>query len=87
VEAQLDQLGDAEMPVDVWVDADGLPRRLQIDLGGMVAAMGLDGGSAVMTIEFFDYGVPVDIEVPSPDEVTPITEVLGGLGGAFGAGS
>ena len=25
-----------------------------------------------MTMELFDYGEPVDIEIPSADEVTPV---------------
>ena len=32
-----------------------------------------------MTMELFDYGQPVDIEVPSADEVTPLTDGLGDL--------
>jgi hypothetical protein len=31
-------------------------------------------------MDFYDYGVPVDIQVPSPDDVTP-------LAGAFGLGA
>jgi len=85
VEAQLGQLGEGTIPLDVWVDADGLPRRMEIDMGEMFSSMGLGAEtSAVMTMEYFDYGQPVDIQVPSPDEVTPISEVLGGLGGLGG---
>ena len=34
-----------------------------------------------MTMELFDYGEPVDIVIPSADEVTPFSEVMGGFGG------
>lgn len=88
LEAQLDQLGagDADIPVEVWVDADGLPRRMTMGFDGLLATAGLgDGASVEISMEFFDYGDPVEIEVPSPDEVTPFTEVLGGFADAFGA--
>jgi hypothetical protein len=85
LEAQLDQLGarDAEVPVEVWVDADGLPRRFALLLDDFAAAPSYEAGMT-MTIDLFDYGEPVDIEVPSPDEVTPFGDVLGGFGSAFG---
>ena len=75
------------MPVDVWIDGDGLPRRMTVDMGATFgsASAGEDAG-ATMTIELFDYGQPVDIEIPSADEVTPFSEVMGGLGG-FGSAS
>jgi hypothetical protein len=80
LEAQLEQLGQGTIPVDVWVDADGLPRRMAMDMGGLLSSMGSDGeASAVMTMEFFDYGEPVDIQVPSPDEVSSFSDLLGGL--------
>jgi hypothetical protein len=86
VEAQLDKLGDGSMPLDVWVDADGLPRRVQLDMGGVLATAGLGGEpTALMTMELFDYGQPVDIQVPSPDEVQAFTDLLGGLGDVFGS--
>lgn len=83
LEAQLEQLGDAEVTMDVWVDGDGLLRRMEMDMGEMLAAMGT-GGAATMTMELFDYGAPVDIQLPSPDEVTPLREVIVGAGGLFG---
>ncbi len=88
IEAQLGQLGAAEIAVDAWIDGDGLPRRLRMDMGSMFGALGLGAGTdAVMTMDFFDYGVPVDIRVPSPDEVTPFTDVMGTLGGMAGDGA
>ncbi|MEQ1786182.1 MAG: hypothetical protein ABL966_03945 [Acidimicrobiales bacterium] len=91
LEAQLEQLGSLDgtaVPVDVWIDGDGLPRRVQMDMAQMFAALGAgDDAVATMTMELFAFGDPVEIEVPSPDEVTPFTDVMGGLG-TFGlAGS
>jgi hypothetical protein len=50
----------AAPPVDVWVDADGVIRRMEIRLGGGVRP----GGQVVITVELFDVGEPVDITPP-----------------------
>jgi hypothetical protein len=83
LQAMLDELGSdvATIPVDVWVDGDGLARRLVMDFGDLAAqAMGVDG-SATVTLELFDYGEDVTIEIPDPSEVTPIGGLLGAFGG------
>jgi hypothetical protein len=89
VQATLEQLGDldtAEIPVDIWIDGDDLPRRMQIDLGGAFAGLVGQDAAMTMTMEMFGYGEPVDIEIPSAAEVTPFSEIMGGLGG-FGDAS
>lgn len=48
-------------PVDVWIDDDGLVRRIELD------ADELPG-----TIEFFDFGVEVEIEAPPAGEVQEV---------------
>jgi hypothetical protein len=75
-----DDLDDVDIEVDVWIDRDELPRRLAMDMGSMFDAAGLGGGEMRMTLEMFDWGDPVDIEVPPAGEVTPFSEALGGLG-------
>lgn len=71
----------AEIPIDVWIDGDGLARRMVMDLDDVAAqAMG-SGGTATMTIEFFDYGEVVEIEIPPAEDIRPLSEVLGDLGG------
>jgi LppX_LprAFG lipoprotein len=87
LEAQLEQVraaGDATIPVDVWIDEDDLPRRMRMDMAGMLGALTGDDATATVTIEMFDFGEPVDIAVPAPDEVTPFTEVMGAIGEGFG---
>lgn len=86
LEAQLDGFGTdgVTLPVEVWIDDDGLPRRMSIDLAG-VAEMANElgpGGRASMTIEFFDYGDDITIELPDPADTTAFGDVLGGFGGA-----
>jgi hypothetical protein len=91
--AAFEQLGDAgdldgmEMVIDIWIDDEGLPRRQQMDMGSMLGSMGLGDAAATVTIDYFAYGEPVDIVIPSPDEVTPFTDLMGDVGGMFGESS
>lgn len=88
LERQLGGFGDglSEVPVEVWVDGDGLPRRLVMDVTDVAASQAGSPSSATLTLEVFDYGDEVAIDVPAVGDTTPIGEVLGGLGalGAFG---
>jgi hypothetical protein len=56
--------GLASMIGDVWLDGDGLPRRLRIERSGYVN-----------TWEYFDYGVDARIALPAPAEVMTSAEL------------
>ena len=72
------QSGLTEMPVDVWVDGDGLLRRMVMNMGfGLPDSAG--SVSMLMTMDLFDFGVDVDVEAPSADKVVDFSE-LAGLG-------
>jgi LppX_LprAFG lipoprotein len=47
------------MTYDVWVDEDNLPRQMQFDMMG-----------TRMDLDFSKWGEPVDIEAPSPSEIS-----------------
>ena len=87
VEEQLGASG-ATIPVDVWIDADGLVRRMRLEMsGGAFGGMG-GSGSVVVTTELRDLGQPVAIQVPGPEEVSPLDlgATLRSLGRAGGSG-
>ncbi len=60
--------------VDVWVNPDGLPARLSLD----ITADGVKGAMN-MTSELLEYDVPVDVEAPPSGEVAEPGD-LGGQG-------
>jgi hypothetical protein len=51
----------AAAPVDVWIDADRVIRRMEIRL---VGGVGAGAGEVVTTVELFDVGRAVDITPP-----------------------
>lgn len=70
VQALRDRLGLASIPVEVWVDEDGLIRRFNHEYG-----FSAEGTTAVVTTELFDFGVPVDVTAPPPDQVVTMTDL------------
>jgi hypothetical protein len=69
----------AGAPAEVVVE-DGLVRRITMRFD---AAAGKEGaGSAVVSLQYSDFGAPVTIEPPSADQVTDETDVLEPLIGA-----
>lgn len=67
----------ATYPMEVWIDDEGLPRRvrtvLEIDdeVRGPV--------TQETTLELFDFGVAVDVAPPAEDEVVDLRQVLDDL--------
>ena len=69
-------VGLSTIPIDVWVDADNLLRKLEISLSA--APQGATGEmKASVTMEMFDYGEPVEIDVPPPSETVGAESVPG----------
>jgi hypothetical protein len=63
-ESKLESDGNADFPraVDAWIDDQGLPRRVRVPYGR-------DNDAVAAVVDLFDFGVPVDVEVPPASEV------------------
>ena len=84
---QFESLGiEEKIPFEIWIDAGGLPRRQRItmDFGKLVP--GAEEASLEMTVDFSDFGKPVDIQIPDPSDVTDMTGALGDAGSSSGSG-
>ncbi len=68
--------GVSEVPAEVWIDGDGLVRKTVTHFNDITT----DGGATDMTVtvEIYDFGEDVEIEVPSEDDVLDFGN-LGGL--------
>jgi len=71
VQALRDRLGLAFIPVEVWVDDEGLIRRFNHEYG-----FSAEGTTAVVTTEIFDFGVSVDAQAPPVDQVVTLTDLI-----------
>jgi hypothetical protein len=54
------------VPADLWIDGKGMIRRIQ--LSGRATVQGKQSTTRT-TIEYFDFGVPVDIKLPPASQV------------------
>lgn len=87
VEQSVRQLGTRQMPVDVWVDRQGRMRRLSYDMdlsNALTSQSGAPKGQAMppglgrmqITIELFDFGVPVNVTPPPENQVVPFEQFV-----------
>jgi hypothetical protein len=66
LEKSLDVIDGDTIPTDVWVDDDGRVRRLETDTTVSVRGRKV---TTEMRMEFFGFGVRVDVEKPPADDV------------------
>lgn len=62
----LGQAGLGAIPIDVWLDSDQRVRKLELSLE---LGSGSQKASASLTMELYDYGEPLDVSLPSADQV------------------
>jgi hypothetical protein len=77
--AALEKLGTGgAFPVEVWIDAQGRVRRMEMSFGGAGATAGL---SATVTIDFKSYGAVSPVAPPPAGEVFDATSTaIAGIG-------
>lgn len=73
-----EQLGGQTAPVTVWIDTDGLVRKLVQSFDLSKADGGDSLGTMTSTIELYDFGAPVEVSAPPKRQVTDGTALLGG---------
>ncbi|MCS7006491.1 MAG: hypothetical protein RMM28_07735 [Thermoleophilia bacterium] len=62
------QSGISEVPIEVWIDGEGLLRKLSLEAEAMRPGASAPSRAAV-SFELWDLGEPVEITVPPPSEV------------------
>ena len=67
--------GLERFPLDVWIDEDGLIRRLRVEYEDL--STGATAMSLSTSVDFYDFGVEAKIEPPPRAEVTPFGELIG----------
>ena len=68
----------SSFPVHVWVDGNGLVRQLRAVLTETIQGQTMN---VVTAVRFYDFGAPVDVQIPSDDQVTDISALAGGATG------
>lgn len=64
---------DADLEAEVWIDDEGLIRRLTYDLASLFAGLaGLEAGempSSLVTLEFYDFDAAISVDAPPPEVI------------------
>ena len=63
---------DKPSPIELWVDGDDRVRRIKQDTK-VPAQQGVPAGAFKMTMDYSDFGTPLDIDRPEGDEVWDAT--------------
>ena len=83
--------GTSTQPVDVWVDKQGRVRRLSETVDMTHAAPPTPGAtlpsSIALTLEYYDFGTPVRVEIPPADQTTDLGPMLLKLSKGQGSGN
>jgi hypothetical protein len=66
--------GVETVDVEAWVARDKTIRRMKMEIPFSLGAAPA-GGSMVMTMDLYDFGIEPDIELPSDDEVFDATNI------------
>lgn len=75
----------ATYPLELWIDDDGLVRRIRTVLDVPVGGEGEQGGDAAeegaavtqeTVLELYDFGVSVDLQRPAQDRTVDLAELL-----------
>lgn len=64
------------LPTDLWIDGQGRLRKLVVT-GDPGAGTAAGGGSATITLELWDFGIPVEVKAPPADQVADLSALLG----------
>jgi hypothetical protein len=73
--------GLKDYPLDVWIDEDDRVRRMRMAMEMEILEQDI---AFDLTMEFYDYGTRVSIDVPPEDEVEDLTELAARGASAFG---
>ena len=65
--------GSKSVPVNAWIDSDGLLRRVRYIYGGPEQTGTM---SSSITVDFYDFGTAVEVRPPPGDQVIDLADIL-----------
>ena len=80
VERLVDMTGSSTYPMELWIDDRELVRRVKVSYDLKMAGQS-EESSFEMTMEFFDFGTPIDVEPPPAKDVQDLDELARRLPG------
>ena len=85
MQKSIDSIAKLRTPIvaDVWIDGHDMARRFEMHLPALSVATGSTTitASVSMRMDLYDFGTPVDVQVPPASEVQDMSGLAGMLGG------
>jgi hypothetical protein len=72
VKSLKEQYGIAKLPMDVWLDGQGLPRKLFYEISTKAQGQNV---KTSLTMNLADYGINVNVEPPPASQVTDLADI------------
>jgi hypothetical protein len=86
VEKLVEQVGSATYPMTLWIGKDKLVRRVRIEYGFDIPGQKKQARFS-MTMEFFDFGAPIDANPPPAKDVQDLAQLAGQFAAGGGQGA
>ena len=83
VEKLVQQTGNDSYPMTLWIGEDDLVRRVRIEYDFELPGQDKKAEYS-MTMEFFDFGAPIDVSPPPAKDVQDLAQLAQGAGGGQG---
>ena len=80
ISTMTESIGTSTVPFDVWIDDQGRAVRMQQSFDFTGGAT--DGASMSMTVDIFDFGTEVDIEIPPASQTSDFQDLMGSMSGS-----
>jgi hypothetical protein len=71
IQAVID-LGAGDVPGEIWIDEDGLARKMTYEMNQTIQGQEMEQR---MELEYYDFGVEVEVEAPPPGDVVDLTRL------------
>ncbi|MEA2473574.1 MAG: hypothetical protein QOE06_1489 [Thermoleophilaceae bacterium] len=85
VEKLVQQTGSGTYPMTLWIGKDKLVRRVRIEYGFDIPGQKQQGRFS-MTMEFYDFGAPIDVAPPPAKDVQDLAQLAGQFAAGGGQG-
>lgn len=77
IKAMTEAIGTSTVPFEVWIDEQG--RTVRMAQSFEFEQDTTAGASMSMTVDIFDFGTSVDVEIPPASETTDFQELMGSM--------
>lgn len=78
-------LGTSDVPFEVWIDEQG--RAVRIAQSFEYEEGAVAGGSMSMTLDLFDFGTDVDVQIPPASQTSDFKDLMGSMSSSTSSGT